>query len=91
MRTTMEKLDLFKGMTLSDEEIFVIHGGISIAEEGGIICGGGCNGDDGGGCGILAVMTNLPPSKKSSKISHKDIFVDFIILKRICVTHILSN
>lgn len=39
-------------MTLSDEEIFVIHGGISIAEEGGIICGGGCNGDDGGGCGI---------------------------------------
>lgn len=52
MRTTMEKLDLFKGMTLSDEEIFVIHGGISIVEEGGIICGGGCNGDDGGGCGI---------------------------------------
>ena len=29
----MEKLDLFKGMTLSDEEIFVIHGGISITEE----------------------------------------------------------
>ena len=52
MRTTMEKLDLFKGMTLSDEEIFVIHGGISIAEDGGIICGGGCIGDDGGGCGI---------------------------------------
>ena len=40
---------------------------------------------------LLAVMTNLSPSKKSSKISHKDIFVDFIILKRICVTHILSN
>ena len=39
--------------TISVEpEIFVIHGGISIAEEGGIICGGGCNGDDGGGCGI---------------------------------------
>lgn len=38
----MEKLDLFKGMTLNDEEMFVIHGGISIAEESGIICGGGC-------------------------------------------------
>ena len=43
MRTTMEKLDLFKGMTLSDEEIFVIHGGISIAEEGG--CGIACSND----------------------------------------------
>ena len=30
---------------------------------------------------LLAVMTNLPPSKKSSKISHKDVFVDFVILK----------
>lgn len=47
----MENLGLFKGMTLSDEEIFVIHGGISITEEGGIFCGGGCNGDDGGLCG----------------------------------------
>lgn len=48
----MDKLDLFKGMTLNDEEMFVIHGGISIAEESGTICGGGCNGNDGGGCGI---------------------------------------
>lgn len=46
----MEKLDLFKGMTLSDEEIFVIHGGISITEEGGNLCGGSCNGGDGGAC-----------------------------------------
>lgn len=49
----MEKFDLFKGMTLSDEEIFVIHGGKSIVEEGGLFCGGGCNGDDGSGCGIV--------------------------------------
>lgn len=48
----MEKLDLFKGMTLNDEEMFVVHGGISIAEEGGTICGGGCNGNDGSGYGI---------------------------------------
>lgn len=48
----MEKLDLFKGMTLNDEEMFVVHGGISIAEEGGTICGGGCDGNDGSGCGI---------------------------------------
>lgn len=52
MKTTMEKLDLFKGMTLSDEEIFVIHGGISITEEGGSFCGGSCNGGDGGACGL---------------------------------------
>ena len=52
MKTTMEKLDLFKGMTLSDEEIFVIHGGISITEEGGSFCGGSCDGGDGGACGL---------------------------------------
>ncbi len=49
MKTTMENLDLFKGMTLSDEEILVIHGGVSLTEMGGGLCGISC---DGGGCGI---------------------------------------
>lgn len=37
----MENLDLFEGITLSDEEIFVIYGGKSIVEQGGVLCGGG--------------------------------------------------
>lgn len=48
----MENLDLFKGMTLGEEEIFVIRGGISITEQGGTLCGGSCNGSDGGACGL---------------------------------------
>lgn len=52
MKTTMENLDLFKGMILSDEEILVIHGGVSLTEMGGGLCGISCDGGDGGGCGI---------------------------------------
>ena len=44
MKTTMENLDLFKGMTLSDEEILVIHGGVSLTEMGGGLCGISCDG-----------------------------------------------
>lgn len=51
----MKDIDLFKGMTLSDDEIFVIRGGISITEQGGSFCGGNCDGSDGGACGINCI------------------------------------
>ena len=46
----MINFDFLEGMTLSDEEMVVVHGGISVAVTGGNPCGSGC---DGGGnhCG----------------------------------------
>ncbi len=38
-------------MTLTEEEMIVVHGGISVAVTGGSHCGTGCDGGGGDHCG----------------------------------------
>lgn len=40
-----------EGAILTDEEMVVVHGGISVAMTGGSHCGSGCDGGGGSHCG----------------------------------------
>lgn len=40
-----------EGMTLSEEEMVIVHGGISVAATGSSHCGSGCDGGGGNHCG----------------------------------------
>lgn len=47
----MVNFDFLEGMTLSEEEMIIVHGGISVAATGGSHCGTGCDGGGGNHCG----------------------------------------
>ncbi len=47
----MANFDFLEGVILSDEEMIVVHGGISVAMTGGDHCGSGCDGGGGSHCG----------------------------------------
>ncbi len=47
----MMNFDFLEGAILSDEEMIVVHGGISVAMTGGDHCGSGCDGGGGSNCG----------------------------------------
>lgn len=43
--------NFLEGAILTDEEMVVVHGGISVAMTGGSHCGSGCDGGGGSHCG----------------------------------------
>ena len=47
----MANFDFLEGAILTDEEMVVVHGGISVAMTGGSHCGSGCDGGGGNHCG----------------------------------------
>ncbi len=47
----MANFDFLEGAILTDEEMVVVHGGISVAMTGGSHCGSGCDGGGGSHCG----------------------------------------
>ncbi len=47
----MTNFDFLEGLTLTDEEMVVVHGGVSLAMTTGDHCGSGCNGGGGNHCG----------------------------------------
>ena len=47
----MINFDFLDGIILTEEEMIVVHGGISVAAVGGTHCGSGCNGGGGNHCG----------------------------------------
>lgn len=47
----MANFDFLEGVILSDEEMIVVYGGISVAMTGGDHCGSGCDGGGGSHCG----------------------------------------
>lgn len=44
-------IDFFEGITLTEEEMYIVQGGVSIAVTGGSHCGTGCDGGGGNHCG----------------------------------------
>lgn len=47
----MANFDFLEGAILTDKEMVVVHGGISVAMTGGSHCGSGCDGGGGSHCG----------------------------------------
>lgn len=47
----MANFDFLEGAILTDEEMVVVHGGISVAMTSGSHCGSGCDGGGGNHCG----------------------------------------
>ena len=47
----MINLDFLEKIALTEEEMIVVHGGISVAATSGNSCGSGCNGSGGNHCG----------------------------------------
>jgi len=47
----MSNFDFLCGENLSDQEMVVVHGGVSISMSAGVHCGSGCDGGSGNHCG----------------------------------------
>lgn len=47
----MTHFDFLDGLTLTDQEMVVVHGGVSLAMTSGVHCGSGCDGGGGNHCG----------------------------------------
>lgn len=58
----MNCFDFLEGKNLTNEEMIVVRGGVSVAAEGGSHCGSGCDGGGGDHCG-----KNCRPSSAQSK------------------------
>ena len=73
----MANFDFLEGAILTDEEMVVVHGGISVAMTGGSHCGSGCDGGGGSHCGKDCRPAHLESSHKcngrtlSSETSNK--------------------
>lgn len=62
----MANFDFLEGAILSDEEMVVVHGGISVATTSGNHCGSGCDGGGGNHCGKDCRPTQLGGSGNNS-------------------------
>lgn len=47
----MSQFDFLEGESLTDQEMLVVHGGVSLPVHGGNHCGSGCDGGGGNHCG----------------------------------------